>query len=280
MLEARTGDVVCTGEAPRICLGRSYTRFGPGLRSRITPYTEALESIGIEPPAQFRQDAVHASDGVVPVDLADVTSGEDRLLGSVLGAYYDDRCEMRPGSDFQRAFDNSVYWLAEAAGSATYVGSEGVALGHRAGNARPEGRSRPQGLRRAGRLPWLSARSPWPSPYAAGFCTGWPPRPSSRAACGPWCRRTGMTCLGPGRRAGHAVAAGGPVHRRAARLPGHGGRPVRKDRPRSREAPTARDRRGRRPRVRRRAVRSRGESRHGLPQHRPARPSPSSAPSS
>ncbi|MEU3715160.1 hypothetical protein [Streptomyces californicus] len=49
MLEARTGDVVCTGEAPRICLGRSYTRFGPGLRSRITPYTEDLESIGIEP---------------------------------------------------------------------------------------------------------------------------------------------------------------------------------------------------------------------------------------
>ncbi|WP_030334413.1 hypothetical protein [Streptomyces sp. NRRL B-1381] len=127
MLEARTGDVVCTGEAPRICLGRSYTRFGPGLRSRITPYTEALESIGIEPPSQFRQDAVHASDGVVPVDLGDVTSGDDRLLGSVLGAYYDDRCEMRPGSDFQRAFDNSVYWLAEAAGSATYVGSEGVA---------------------------------------------------------------------------------------------------------------------------------------------------------
>ncbi|MFG3398852.1 hypothetical protein [Streptomyces parvus] len=126
MLEARKGDVVCTGEAPKICLGRSYTRFEPDLRARITSYTTALESIGINPPAQFRQDATHASAGVVPIDLGDVTSSNDMLLGSVLGAYYDNRCDMRPGSNFQHAFDNSIYWLAKAADSPTYVGTEGV----------------------------------------------------------------------------------------------------------------------------------------------------------
>ncbi|MFB8125730.1 hypothetical protein ACFVG1_24895 [Streptomyces bacillaris] len=126
MLEARKGDVVCSGEAPEICLGRSYTRFEPDLRARITRYTEALNGIGIAAPKQFRQDAVYASADVVPLDLGDVTSNNDMLLGSVLGAYYDNRCEMRPGSNFQRAFDNSIYWLGKAADSPTYIDSEGV----------------------------------------------------------------------------------------------------------------------------------------------------------
>lgn len=126
MLEARKGDVVCTGAAPRICLGRSYTRFEPDLRKRIQPYTQALKSIGLTPPAQFRQDAVYASPSIVPVDLRDITTSNDLLLGSVLGAYYDNRCDMRPGSNFQQGFDNAIYWLAKAAHSKTYVGSEGI----------------------------------------------------------------------------------------------------------------------------------------------------------
>ncbi|UDM05454.1 hypothetical protein [Streptomyces longhuiensis] len=119
-LEARSGDVVCSGKAPEICLGRSYTRFEPQLRAHLTPYNKALASIGVTAPATYRQDATSTGRDLGQLDLATVTGKTDALVDMVLGTYYGSRCEIRPGSAMEKNYTNARFWLAQSVGAETY----------------------------------------------------------------------------------------------------------------------------------------------------------------
>ena len=119
-LEARPGDVVCSGSHPQICLGRSYTRFEPHVRKNLKPYVEAVESIGLQSPASFRQGAPATSRNIGELALDTITGSKEPLLDAFLGTYYGSRCELTPGSAMEKNYSNARYWLAQAAGDASY----------------------------------------------------------------------------------------------------------------------------------------------------------------
>jgi hypothetical protein len=116
-LEARHGDVTCSGSHPSICLGRSYTQFEPELRTSLRPFVTAVENLGIRAPSSFRQDAVLSSHTTGQISLDTMHGDKDLLVDMFLGTYYSPRCQMEPGSKMEKDYMNARYWLARAAGA-------------------------------------------------------------------------------------------------------------------------------------------------------------------
>ncbi|MEU7562365.1 hypothetical protein [Streptomyces eurythermus] len=119
-LEARPGDVVCSGSHPQICLGRSYTRFAPNVRANLQPYQKAVKSINVQPPASFRQGTRTTNRDTGELALDTITGSKEPLLDAFLGTYYGSQCELTPGSAMEKNYSNARYWLAQAAGDKSY----------------------------------------------------------------------------------------------------------------------------------------------------------------
>ncbi|GAA5705914.1 hypothetical protein AQJ43_36785 [Streptomyces avermitilis] len=118
-LEARPGDVVCSGSHPQVCLGRSYEHFEPHVRKNLAPYVQAVESIGLRAPASFQQGAQSSSPNAGELSLDTITGSKEPLLDAFLGTYYGSRCELIPGSAVEKDYSNARYWLAQAVGDTT-----------------------------------------------------------------------------------------------------------------------------------------------------------------
>jgi hypothetical protein len=114
-LQKRSGDVLCRGTSPQICLGRSYQHFEPHLRHALTPFTQAINNIGFQAPLSYRQDAQTSQPGTAQLGLDTITGNKELLADMILGTYYGSACTIEPHSQMEKNYTNARYYLFRAA---------------------------------------------------------------------------------------------------------------------------------------------------------------------